>query len=71
MADVTENKEAEGQAKAEVKKEISLQDILDRLEKLEFAVYKPNDKPIQVNLKKNYNTDPGPFLGGSGVSNIK
>jgi hypothetical protein len=71
MADEIVKQEAEGQAKAEIKTEISLQDILTRFEKLELAVYKPNDKPIQVQSKKNFNTDPGPFPRGSGVSNIK
>jgi hypothetical protein len=46
-------------------------DILERLQKLEDAVYKPNDKPVQALGKRNYNTDPGPFARGTGVSNIK
>jgi len=65
------NQEAEGLAKAEAKPvEILLKDISARLEKLEKAVYKPKDNPIQSLPKRNNNTDPGPFPGGSGINNI-
>jgi hypothetical protein len=70
MNEKTVSKEAEGQAKAEVKG-ISLQDILARLEKLEKTVFNSNDKPIGIPAKRNFNSDTGPFPNGSGVSTIK
>jgi len=57
---------------AEVEKLLALvDDYAKRLEKLEAAVYKPKDRPINTVAIRNANSDPGPFRGGSGMNTMK